>query len=132
MHDFLIAVVSLVGGSFIPGLFKLKSKQIDDASSIREELLKRINSLDLKVENLTADLDSWKTKYYNLLEKYSTEKEEWKRKYFELQATRDREKDEYQDNLNQVQEKFNKANSDLEALRKICTLPTVESSPQTT
>lgn len=58
----ILSALSLIGV-----IYTLK---FNDASSIRKEMNGRCEKQDQKIEALTAELDSWKSKYYILANEY--------------------------------------------------------------
>ena len=69
------AVIGLIGAIFGGAGIKLieayvlpRAKQVDIATTIRDELRDEIKGYKQEVKDLRSELDEWKTKYFSLLE----------------------------------------------------------------
>lgn len=60
------AVVKLIEIFFIP-----KASKEDFATKLRDELRTDIKSLRAEITRLQTDLDEWKKKYYDIIDRYS-------------------------------------------------------------
>lgn len=76
-NNLTVAIISLVTALFAgTGLkvvekFVSKSKEKDDAATnIRNELRGELTALKLEMQVVERDLDAWKAKYYEVIEKY--------------------------------------------------------------
>lgn len=69
-----VALIGTVfGGAGLKGvefLLGRKKVSVDEATSIRKELREEIKSLKDEIKRLDEDLDLWRNKYYELLEKF--------------------------------------------------------------
>jgi chromosome segregation ATPase len=74
------AVIALLGAGglttlitlIVSGWFKRGERQMDEASAIRKELRDQSAAVQLRLDTVEKDLDTWKTKYYCLQQQYLT------------------------------------------------------------
>lgn len=67
----IVALTSGAGGVFINRFIPSKDKEIDAATSVRQELYKMSTDLRQEMRKLEGELDTWKGKYYELMREYN-------------------------------------------------------------
>ena len=93
--DYAIPIIALVGTIFGGAGLEFikrwlgKAKERDDtATALRNELRGELTSIKQELANVEKELDEWKTKYYDVVEKYLTVKIQYENLMRQMNANR--------------------------------------------